>query len=193
MVRSCEQVLTARLVLPVTWLDFIARPSGKTSVLNWSVEQDALNAGFAIERNNNDINSWIQVGYAHRTGADGVMDYQFTDTEVIAGNTYNYRLRQEDTDGNISYSEIRTVAFGEVSGLTVVPNPASDFVLLNAGTDAQENLRYALYDPAGRKVAEGMVNEGQARLDLSQLPAAIYQVLVSGNAGYREVARVVKR
>jgi hypothetical protein len=192
-VVSCSRSYILANALPVNWLNFTAQPSGKAALLNWSVEQDALNAGFAIERTTPHLNNWGQVGYAQRVGPDGIANYQFTDEQVQAGNTYNYRLRQEDVDGTTSYSEIRTVTFGAVIGLSVVPNPANDFALLNTGADAQENLRYALYDPAGRKVAEGLLNGGRARLNLSQLPAAIYQVLVTDNAGYREVARVVKR
>lgn len=179
--------------LPVTWLDFTARPAGKTAFLNWSVEQDALNAGFAIERNTPGINNWEQVGYSLRSGLDGVATYTFTDDQVEAGHTYHYRLRQEDLDDATAYSEIRTVAFEDAFGLTVVPNPTNNFVLLNAGTGSVENLRYTLYDPAGRKVSEGSMNGGQVRLEMANLPAAIYQVLVTGDAGYREVARVVKR
>lgn len=192
-VRSCERTFTARLVLPVTWLDFTARPSGKTSLLNWSVEQDALNAGFAIERNAPGTNNWQQMGYAQRSGADGTANYQFTDEQVAAGNTYNYRLRQEDLDGASAYSEIRTVTFDDALGLTAVPNPANDFVALNTSSGEQENLRYTLFDPAGRKVSEGTMNGGQVRINVSLLPAAIYQVLVTDGAGYREVVRIVKR
>lgn len=190
---SCGRTFTFVTDLPVTWLEFTARVSGKTALLNWSVEQDALNAGFAIERNLAGTNSWLQIGYIQRSGPDGTANYQFTDVEVSAGNTYNYRLRQEDADATISYSDIRTVAFEDAFGLSVVPNPANDFVMLNAGSGTQENLRYSLYDPAGRKVSEGTMNGGQVRINMSQLPAAIYQILVTDGAGYREVARVVKR
>ncbi|MCX8212355.1 MAG: T9SS type A sorting domain-containing protein, partial [Lewinella sp.] len=190
---SCERTFVARSVLPVTWLDFAARPAGKTALLNWAVEQDALNAGFSIERNDPSVNNWNQIGYVQRDGADGVANYQFTDIEISPGNTYNYRLRQEDSDGAASYSEIRAVTFGAAFGLSVFPNPANNFVILNTGSGVGENLQYVLYDPTGRKVSEGTMNGGQVRINMNQFPTAIYQILVTDGAGYREVARVVKR
>jgi hypothetical protein len=191
--QSCERTFVARSVLPVTWLDFAARPAGKTALLNWAVEQDALNAGFSIERNDPGVNNWNQIGYVQRDGADGVANYQFTDIEISPGNTYNYRLRQEDSDGAASYSEIRAVTFGAAFGLSVFPNPANNFVILNTGSGVGENLQYVLYDPTGRKVSEGTMNGGQVRINMNQFPTAIYQILVTDGAGYREVVRVVKR
>ncbi len=192
-VVSCTRNYFLANVLPVNWLNFTARASGKTALLSWSVEQDALNAGFAIERTTPAINNWEQVGYTQRTGEDGIANYLFTDEQVEAGNTYLYRLRQEDVDGAISYSEIRTVTFGDVWGLVAVPNPTNDFVVLSTGESGQSKLRYTMYDPTGRKVSEGQMNNGRVRVDMNLLPAAIYQVLVTDEAGYQEVVRVVKR
>jgi hypothetical protein len=192
-VVSCSRRYTLVSILPVNWLGFTARAAGKTALLSWSVEQDALNEGFAIERTQTNINTWQQVGYAPRTGLDGAANYQFTDTEVSAGNTYNYRLRQEGSDGSTSFSDIRTVAFDGAFELSVFPNPSNGFVTLNTGTSAQGNLQYTLYDPAGRKVSEGTISGGQIQINLNHLPAAIYQVLVTDGAAYREVVRVVKR
>ncbi|TXF88997.1 T9SS type A sorting domain-containing protein [Neolewinella aurantiaca] len=192
-VVSCTRTYTLVDVLPVNWLDFTARAAGKTAMLNWSVEQDALNTGFAIERNLPGTSNWEQKGYVHRSGPDGIAAYLYTDETVISGNTYHYRLRQEDADGAISYSGIRTVTFEGTEEIILVPNPASNFVLLNAGIEANADLRYTIYSPAGRKVSEGTVNSGQARLDISQLPSAVYQVVVTGEAGYLKVARLIKR
>lgn len=191
-VVSCSRSFIFRTVLPVTWLEFTAGPVGKSARLNWIVVQDGLNAGFGIERSPTERNSWRQIGYLTTNGINGQTRYHYTDETVAAGNAYNYRLRQEDADGQRSFSEIRTVAFGADAGLALRPNPAGDFALMSVG-GAPENLWYELYNSLGQQLNTGTVTGGFARIDLRVLPTAVYQVVVSDGSGYREVARLVKK
>ena len=190
---NCLITVTFVTVLPVEWLSFIARPVGKTTRLEWSVVQDELHRGFAVERTTSGANNWRRIAYVSRRGNDGRADYAHTDEAVENGTTYLYRLRQEDADGATAYSDIRVVTFGAEAGLRIAPNPANGIALLSAGADAPEHLRYAVYDPAGKKVSEGNMTAGRARLDMRQLPAAIYQILVTDGTNYREITRIVKR
>lgn len=189
---SCSRSFIFRTILPVSWLDFTAYPAGKTARLNWTVEQDELNEGFGVERRTEGRYDWQQIGYVATDRINGRTSYTYTDESVNSGNTYNYRLRQEDTDGRHGFSEIRTVTFGADAGLALRPNPAGDFALLSVGGIAG-NLRYELYNSLGQQVNAGQVVEGFTRIDLRQLPTAVYQLVVSDDQGYREVARLVKR
>jgi hypothetical protein len=191
-VVSCSRNFIFRNILPVTWLNFNARAVGKTARLNWTVEQDALNEGFAVERRDNQSLSWTGISYLRSNGPVGRADYQFTDASVRGGNTYDYRLRQEDADGRRSFSEIRTLTFGEDAGLVLRPNPAGDHALLSVGGITGQ-LQYQLYNSLGQQVTAGLVNGGLARIGLQGLPTAVYQLVVYDGTGYREVARLVKR
>jgi hypothetical protein len=193
-VESCIRTFTFTTVLPVSWLSFTARPVGKTSLLSWSVTQDLLNEGFTIERSSSFSSNWEVIGYSESTRITGNENYSFTDANVRLGNTYLYRLRQQDSDGAISYSEIRTVTFsGNNSGITVRPNPAGDFVILTTPTNAFETLSFVLTNALGQKISEGNLPSGQSRIDLANLPAAVYQIIISDHSDYWEVIRVVKR
>ena len=189
---SCPRSYVLVDILPVTWLNFTAQAVGKTARLNWAVEQDEFNAGFGVERSLSGSYVWQQVGYVSTDNISGQTAYAYTDETVSPGNSYNYRLRQEDADGQRSFSEIRTVAFGADAGLVLRPNPAGDFALLNVG-GTTEKLQFELYNSLGQRVNMGSMTDGFARVNLSGLPTAVYQVVVSGNEGYREVARLVKR
>jgi len=191
-VLSCENSFVLRSVLPVSWLDFNVVKRGKSARLNWSVAQDETHLGFGVERRMQGTNNWSEKGYVRRNGPAGQATYTFTDETVLAGRTYHYRLRQEDAGGRRNFSDIRSVSFGEDAGLSLRPNPAENFVLLNLG-GIPGNVRYELYNSLGQQVDAGRVVNGFTRINLRTLPTAVYQLVVNDDAGYREVARLVKR
>jgi hypothetical protein len=194
-VSSCARSLTLRTtLLPVDWLAFDARAVGKAAQLDWAVVQDEAHAGFTIERQTTSSSNWTSVGYLARTATDGEATYQFTDQEIVAGNTYLYRLRQEDVDGTTSYSTVRSVTFDEAAyGISIWPNPTNDFVTVVLGSSLPEELTYELFSSLGQRIASGKVLSGRARISLGELPAALYQVVISNGTDFREVIRVVKR
>jgi len=193
-VVSCSGNFFARIILPVNWLTFDARPSGKTALLSWSVTQDLLNEGFTVERSAPAATNWEAVGYTESTGVAGNENYSFTDSNVGPGNTFLYRLRQEDSDGAISYSEIRTVTFSDdTNGVSVRPNPAGDFVLLSTLRNDPETLHFILTNGLGQTISTGKFPSGQVRVNLTDLPPAMYQIVISGKNNYREVKRIIKR
>ena len=193
-VVSCTGNFFARLILPVNWLSFTAQPVDKSALLSWSVTQDQLNEGFTVERSSSTTNNWEVIGYTESTGIAGNENYSFTDIHVQPSNTYFYRLRQQDIDGAINYSTIKTVIFsGNNTGITVRPNPADDFVLLTMPSNAPEALNFILINPLGQGIRSGQFSSGQARINLANLPTAMYQIIISGGNNYREIIRVIKR
>lgn len=192
-VRSCDRTITATSnPLPVEWRSFNAAAVGKTSVLEWSVVQDAEHDTFAVERSTTSRGGWQEIASIPRSGADGLASYDYTDTEVIAGNTYFYRIRQEDLDRSVDYSEIRFVTFAASAEVVVFPNPTSDFLNLSVGSDLPDGLSYQLYSPLGQKLADGNLLPGRASIDLQNLPKAIYQLVITDGQDYQQVVRVVK-
>ncbi|MEL7161399.1 MAG: hypothetical protein AAFN92_11645, partial [Bacteroidota bacterium] len=187
---SCVQTITFSIALPVSWKKFTARTVGKTARLEWSVLQDVQHAGFTVERTTEAVQGWASVAYVARNGADGVAEYAYTDVGVQAGETYLYRLRQEDVDGTIDYSVIRSVTFAGAEGVEIFPNPVTDVCRISLnGVDAH-NLRYEFFNALGAAVATGELPDAGTELDLGELPPAVYQ---TNGTGYREVIRIVRR
>ncbi len=180
--------------LPVEWLTFTARPeNGTTARLDWSVIQDGLGSGFGIERRDGETGTFRQLAWVLDNGRVGETTYTQLDAALSSGQTYYYRLRQEDRDGAVSYSPIRSVNFKgeEVSSAAIVPNPAGPAaeVVLTGPLRAQT---YRIVDQLGRTLRQGQLTGSRTALNLANLPAAVYQVVLEGE-GYREVLRVVKR
>jgi hypothetical protein len=193
-VVSCTGNFFSRLILPVSWLSFTAQPVDKSALLSWAVTQDLLNEGFTVERSSSTANNWEVIGHTESTGIAGNENYSFTDFSVQPNNTYFYRLRQQDVDGTTNYSVIRTVSFaGDNTGINVRPNPAGDFVLLTMPANAPEALNFILTNALGESIKTGQFSSGQTRINLADLPTAMYQIIVSGENSYREVIRIIKR
>ncbi|OAV44224.1 hypothetical protein A3850_006825 [Lewinella sp. 4G2] len=175
--------------LPVEWLSFEAGVAGKAIQLDWSVVQDDAHADFTVERSTDAASNWQSLGQVARVGQDGIASYGYTDTDVAAGMLYNYRIRQNDLDGSTDYSEIRSVTLDGARTVQVFPNPVAKVVTVRTAGDADFELLTAL----GQVVRTGRIVNGSVDIDLTELPSAIYQLVVTDEAAERQVVRIVKR
>ncbi len=172
--------------LPVEWLSFTARPQDKVSQLHWQVQQLPGHLGFTVERRSGEAD-WTELDWVPaRSGTTDAVSYQYTDTEVVAGQTYYYRLRQRDADGTTSLSEVRPVTFSASLQVAVWPNPANDrlHVRLPHG-----NNQFSLFNALGQVLRQGRLTDGRASLDLHGLATGVYFLRLADE----EVVRVVKR
>jgi len=115
---------SAAAALPVQYLSFEAQQKNKNVYLDWETAQELNNKGFHIERSF-DGQRFNTIGWVASTEA-GI--YQFIDTQVKHQERIYYRLRQEDFDGNTSFSDTRIVRQSVSETWHVYPNPAKDYV-----------------------------------------------------------------
>lgn len=174
------------VILPVEWLNFTATVSGKNALLDWQVIQEEDNDGFTVQRSSAANSGWQDQGWVPATaGNTQAVAYAFTDKTVRAGNTYYYRLQQQDLDGQMTFSEVRTVAFDQAGELAVWPNPTDDQLNIQS---PDQSADYTLHNGLGQTIRAGQLTNGQATLNLRDLPAAIYLLRVG-----EEVKRVIRR
>jgi PKD repeat protein len=175
------------LALPVEWLSFTARASGKNALIDWQVNQKEDNAGFTVERSSAADNTWHALGWVPVTEAENqTVAYSFTDETVRAGKTYYYRLRQLDLDGQLSFSEVRTVNFDAAGGLAIWPNPTDGQINIQS---PDQSVDYFLLNGLGQILRKGNLMNGQAKLSLQGLPSGVYLLRV----GEDDVRRIVRR
>lgn len=116
-------------ILPVTYKSFSAKRNGRNVYLLWQTATETSNKGFEIQRKI-DSEAWKKMAFisskADSGNSSSVLSYQFEDTEP-SKSAIQYRLRQINTDGHSSYSEIRYVKPEEdfEEGL-IYPNPCID-------------------------------------------------------------------
>jgi hypothetical protein len=182
-IGALESVSATAAPLPVVLTAFTAQRVGTAAQLSWHTASEEGNAYFAVEYSL-DGSTFASLGQVpgHGTSAQA-HTYSYTDTRLAqypAGPVY-YRLRQVDTDGQATYSPVRTLAgpgAGPVAqpSLHVYPNPASATALVvvkaNAGTQVQ------LLDIRGQVLASVPVaSDGTASaLPTSGLAAGLYIV-----------------
>ncbi len=114
-------------VLPVRISFFDANAEGLKAILKWNTETKTNNDHFEIERSfdNNHFKSvaLITDGFLN---ADGSKSYSFKDASAELANhtVVYYRVKQNDGNQNITYSETRFVRFaGTETTISVMPNP----------------------------------------------------------------------
>jgi hypothetical protein len=172
--------------LPVVLTDFTVARAGTAAKLSWHTASEVGNAYFAAEVSL-DGTTFTSLGQVPGQGTTILaQSYTFTDTNLAqytAGTVY-YRLRQVDTDGQSTYSPVRTLASTTLatampattgSSLQVYPNPATAMgrVLIKAEAGA----RVQLLDVRGQLIAQASAeSDGSVGLPTSGLAAGLYIV-----------------
>ncbi|PWT77185.1 MAG: hypothetical protein C5B59_04615 [Bacteroidetes bacterium] len=187
-------------VLPVTLIDFNATYQGSNLVeVDWSTSRQINANYFEIERSTNAIN-FTSVGQVSISqSSDDIHNYTFNDyTGDVNSKVFYYRLKIVDMNGTYTYSKIAAVQLSQSeTKISLYPNPASDFAVLNLYSEKQGTALMRLIDDAGRQVMSRTfnLNEGSNSLmidQLTHLAKGIYVVqLVYNNNIYNQ--KLVKK
>ncbi|MDB5036448.1 MAG: Fibronectin type protein [Chlorobi bacterium] len=122
------------LVEPVELADFKLTTLPTALRLDWQTATEVNNHGFYVERRmKGSETTWSDIAFKAGAGTSNqARDYSHVDQNVAVNTTYQYRLRQEDRDGSVTYSDIKEgringgVITGEANQLSQnTPNPVS--------------------------------------------------------------------
>src|SRR5690606_22677002 len=127
--NSINYPISVDVATPVTLYDFNVKRDGGNAVLSWATASENLNKGFFIERSQ-DSKTFSEIGFvstkAQNNTSSQKLSYTFLDNEPAGGENF-YRLKQVDLDGKTTYSEVKSLIFGEsVDAITIYPNPVKD-------------------------------------------------------------------
>ncbi|MCB9276379.1 MAG: T9SS type A sorting domain-containing protein [Lewinellaceae bacterium] len=173
--------------LPVELVLFEARAEAPYIRLYWQTASEADNAGFEVQRRVEGEKAYTPIGWVAGQGdSRAPEDYEYLDREAPRGLNCYYRLRQLDYDGREGYSPVRSARLGFSDGsLSLWPNPTTGALHIRIGDSGPAVVR--LFTASGQAVLEERMEDGQARLDLSRLPAGVYTVqAVSGRRAWQE-------
>jgi len=155
--------------------------NGNTNTeINWETSSEVNVSHFNVQRSEDGL-LFNTVGKVYAKGAS---KYSFIDNTNLNATVY-YRLEIVDKNGNISYSEIRTLSITNAP-LSITPNPAKDFVTITAKN--LQNIR--ILDNTGRVVMnkEGIL-ANTITINISSLAKGLYFVKATDVNG---VVRVEK-
>ncbi len=185
--------------LPVTLLSFAGERQGSESALRWITAREQNNAHFVVERSRDGVSfagiSEPISSKAPNGNSEEALAYGYNDPAPYQGHNY-YRLRQHDLDGNLSYSKVVDVYFGEEAIVTLYPNPARDVLHADIRAARATQAVLKLSDATGRTVRTLQVQLAEGNntvdVDLNGLASGLYTVQISNGQGLQYSQNVQK-
>lgn len=171
--------------LPITLLSFeVTNIQNKEVWATWTTTAEINNDYFTIERSTDAIN-FEPIGTKKGAGnSNQILNYNYIDAtlnlEPQTSNTFYYRLKQTDFDGNYEYFDVKAVTFNKITSkekVEVYPNPTTSefFIVFNNNTDAKK-VTIGLTDAVGKKIEIAIISNGNQQKVLlpMALPKGIY-------------------
>ncbi|MEJ7611463.1 MAG: T9SS type A sorting domain-containing protein [Ferruginibacter sp.] len=194
-------LINAAAPLPVTMGELIAVKKDGNNLLQWNTFSESNNSGFEIQRSEDGI-SFRSISFVGSAAAGGNSNsgiaYSFTDRNFI-GDRQFYRLRQVDTDGRFSFSNIAIIKSKEDLSLqliSVYPNPVDAFLNLEIQSALNETAEIRVTDITGKVIRYSTKQLSKGRntltLPMSTLLPGNYMILITTPA-QRITVRFVKR
>jgi hypothetical protein len=156
--------------LPVEWLDFTAEKLQDDRIrLNWQTATEVNNDYFEVQRSV-DGELFESIGKVDGAGTTTSMsDYEFFDNNYPSSRLF-YRVKQVDLSGEVSFSSIASVEFGEGDNVSffVYPGLVMDETELNAELVGEITERYdfVIVDQLGKTIYTAQIDNNNPRLKI---------------------------
>lgn len=170
------------IALPVNVLLFKANRDQKNVVLNWKVDAEKDVRTYEIERRSGE-SAW---GYIGAVNAGERKSYQFVDKNPEPGTNY-YRLKIIDHNNKSAFSDIRQVGISGSNTLSVYPNPAQNYIILD-GVGMDDRIQ--IFNDYG-EVVKDLSKIRNKVIEINDLLPGTYSIRVTNESGF-ETSRFVK-
>jgi len=179
--------------LPVVLMNFTAVAENGVVALNWATAQESNSDHFSVERSTDNGSHWQILGNVAAQGySSSQVNYSFSDQSPVSG-VNQYRLLAVDRDGKSGYSIIKVVRTNLISGVSVYPNPAKDYVNVSIGTETTSGASIRLINQAGQTLAQRKLSGAAGTtvsLPVSSYPQGNYLIVVTGADGSQQTSKV---
>ncbi len=160
--------------------DFAAVKHETESLLTWHTPVEMNNGTYQVERSTDNGASFKAIGILNTVSDNAELQpYNFTDASP-AGGINLYRISHTGINGAIDYSEVRSVIFDNLKGVTIYPNPAKDRIKVYIpGNDKTATLQ--LVNSLGGQVKTYRVTGQNIDLNLPVLSHGVYYLNIIAN------------
>ncbi|MEB0262352.1 MULTISPECIES: T9SS type A sorting domain-containing protein [unclassified Mucilaginibacter] len=152
--------------------------------LNWISENESNYTNFTVERSIDGGKTFDIIGGLH-AGNNGT--YALVDAKPVKG-LNQYRLKQDDINGTISYSKTVNIMYADVEGVTinafnVYPNPVSNTVNVSVINPAATATTYSIKisDGSGALIKNAVSTQATWQANVGNLLPGTYFVQVINN------------
>lgn len=181
------------LILPVEWGEFTGKMTEQGARLNWTTLIETNNNHFLVEHSADGI-LFSEVTQVPAVGNSEVpTDYQITDPNPFAGQTF-YRLRQVDTEGLESHSEVIEIATNTLKPqFKSYPNPSTGNRWLEFREMPELKAQVLLHDIKGVQYWNAEIETGPGtavvEFDWTEFAAGMYFLQITSGP-YRHTERI---
>lgn len=173
--------------LPVSWKSFNAfRKTDHEAELNWVLASEKNCKGFYIEKMQEGEKQFTNIAFVptKATNGNSAMETNYTYSDMQFNNSKTlYRIRQEDIDGKICYSETRLVLGSGSTDIKMevwpIPANTSIHIMLNG---LGKNSTVFILDMNG-KVVRSLPVQNQDTVEVSGLAPGMYLVQLADQKG----------
>jgi predicted dienelactone hydrolase len=191
-----QKTTTCVPIIPVELTLFSAKIQENTVQLDWNTASERQNKGFDIERSNAINNDLLfeKIGFVKGNGTTGTPQYfSFLDTKPLSGTAY-YRLKQWDTNGQLTLSKVVAVSKKGEKMLRIAPNPiGAEGVIrlqnINNPSIIEANTTGEIVNTMGQVVKK--ISDLATDIHVGDLPKGVY-FLTLKISGREQTLRFVK-
>jgi len=181
--------------LPVDLISFSGKADENINTLAWSTASEVNTERFVVQRSNTaSNNSFIDLVAVGATGAQS--NYEAIDSKPLFGTAY-YRLRIEDFDGFIEYSDVVAINRANLrNSFALYPNPARSNQLTIRGLASETSIDQSSVEVTnltGQLLLQQPINlsSGETTIDLP-LPAGTYVFRILNGQTVLHTERIVR-
>ncbi|MCO6497479.1 MAG: BspA family leucine-rich repeat surface protein [Chitinophagaceae bacterium] len=174
--------------LPVRLISFDVYTNDGGVRIKWTSANEDNFKGYTIERSR-ELANWNKVEFVYaKEGGQAINEYSVLDNSPYSGVSY-YRIKLEDVDGAVTYSEVKKIVFNGYSSINIYPNPVQNYISISGLTT---RTIVKLMDGNGRVLRVENTNTPTLNMNLSQFQKGIYNLMLISENGQIVVRRIVK-
>ncbi len=166
-------------------LDFSGTKANQSARLTWITENESTYTSFSVERSVDNGKTFTEIGTLQ---SSQLGNYSLLDNAPAKG-LNQYRLKQTDFNGTITYSKVVNLTYSDnsnsviVSNMSVFPNPTTNVVNVSIAVSQGNNVSYNIIitDGAGVVVRRATSTQPTWQDNVSNLKPGSYFVQVINN------------
>ena len=163
--------------LPIVMVNFTVACQVNKALLNWVTANGVMDKYFEVQ-NSIDGTTWNNIAKVFSSQQPTAANYSYADNNPTAKSLY--RLKLVGADAEVTYSKIIMLNCGATintaPAISVYPNPATDLLYI---TSVEGKFQYKVCDDMGRQVISGYSENTNTPINVKQLNAGVYFVIVS--------------
>ncbi|WP_051350376.1 ExeM/NucH family extracellular endonuclease [Dyadobacter alkalitolerans] len=182
--------------LPVSYISFEGTSAGQSNKLTWKTASEEDNMGFEVLKSL-DGKHFEKIGFVLGNATTKQRsEYSFSDVNVQPGQTYYYKLKQNDFKGSFELSRIIAVKSDlDQAQYKIYPNPNQGIFTLSASNVNIHSIR--MFGITGQQIAVNATRGEQAHELLLNtktmlVPGLYYVEFVTAGQGKQHVKFVVR-